>query len=45
MYEILIIISLISVVGAVFKIMHGIKKQKERKKMIEQFEKEYPPKD
>ena len=45
MIEILIIISVISVVGAILKIMQGKKRQDERKKMIERFEKEYPSKD
>lgn len=42
-YLFLIIVSLITVVGSVFKIITGYKKQQERKSMIERFEKKYPP--
>ncbi len=43
MIEFLIIISLVSVLGGVSKIIYDMKKQKERKKMIDKFEAEYPP--
>jgi len=43
MIEFLVIIVIVTVAGAVSKIFYDIKKQKERRKMIEKFEEEYPP--